>query len=654
MDRFFSRFELKSTGTSANGKRMFSGTSTTPSTDRMGDVVEPKGAKFKLPLPFLWQHDSRDPIGWVTAARVTSKGIDIDGEIADIPDDGPLKERLATAWQMLVAKLVRGLSIGFTPLESEPIDPKNPWGPSRFLSWEWLELSAVTIAANQDASIQTIKSIDDQLLAATGRGQRSDSLPGAQGKNTSSNQSKGNRMKTLQDQLAALNEARDTKCARIKELGELKEKEGRSLNEDERAELTTLSDENQDIEDDIRIKSSQLDMSRKAVPVSKSEGARRSAGHTIIVKGSDADEKFKGQNFTRMIIAKALAHNMQKQGLLMNASDVAEYRWGKTNPTIVAILKANEVPGGGEGSGEWGHQLVQANNMYTGDFIEFLYGMTIFDRLPLREVPANVSIKSQDGAATGFWVGESKAIPNTNPTFNITSMLPLKVGAIAVCSNELLEDSSPAAEGLIRDALAEASAQRIDTTFVSADAASAGVSPAGILNGVSATAASGSDPAALRADLKAALATFDTAKDTGGLQIVTTRALARSISLMFNALGTAQEFPGTTPMGGTLLSYPVLVGDNVPAGDIIVLNPREIYKIGDMGVQVSISRDAMIEQSSAPTGATDTPVAASQVFTSMFQEESTAIKIVRRINFAKRRTTAVALISGGVYGNDES
>jgi hypothetical protein len=31
----------------------FEGIASTPSTDRMGDIVEPKGAKFTLPMPLL-------------------------------------------------------------------------------------------------------------------------------------------------------------------------------------------------------------------------------------------------------------------------------------------------------------------------------------------------------------------------------------------------------------------------------------------------------------------------------------------------------------------------------------------------------------------------------------------------------------------------
>lgn len=153
MNRAFSIFEIKAVG-EKDGKRVFKGTATTPTPDRMQDIVEPKGAEFKLPLPLLWMHDGRDPIGWVKAAKVTDAGIEIEGEIADIEEDGPLRERLKTAWQMLQNKLVRGLSIGFNPLEWADI--KGTWG-LRYTKWEWLELSAVTIPANQEATITVIR-----------------------------------------------------------------------------------------------------------------------------------------------------------------------------------------------------------------------------------------------------------------------------------------------------------------------------------------------------------------------------------------------------------------------------------------------------------------------------------------------------------------
>jgi hypothetical protein len=37
-------------------QRILIGVASTPSTDSYGDIVEPEGAEYKLPLPLLWQH----------------------------------------------------------------------------------------------------------------------------------------------------------------------------------------------------------------------------------------------------------------------------------------------------------------------------------------------------------------------------------------------------------------------------------------------------------------------------------------------------------------------------------------------------------------------------------------------------------------------
>ena len=159
MNRAYSTLEIKAMD---EDRRKFAGIASTPSTDRMGDIVEPKGAQFKLPIPLLWQHDSGKPIGWVTSAKVTDKGIEIEGELARVAEEGSLKARLDEAWQSLKAKLVRGLSIGFSPLEHSRMEN----GGYRFMKWSWLELSAVTIPANADCSITAIKSADTALRRA--------------------------------------------------------------------------------------------------------------------------------------------------------------------------------------------------------------------------------------------------------------------------------------------------------------------------------------------------------------------------------------------------------------------------------------------------------------------------------------------------------
>lgn len=158
MNRAYSLLEIKEADDDA---RVITGTATTPTPDRMGDIVVPEGASFKLPLPLLWQHDSAQPIGHVVKAKVTKTGIDIVAEVAK-----DVTEEIERAWKLIKSGLVRGLSIGFRGIETEQIP--NSWGVI-FREWEWLELSAVTIPAQAEANITTVKSIiDAQARAATG------------------------------------------------------------------------------------------------------------------------------------------------------------------------------------------------------------------------------------------------------------------------------------------------------------------------------------------------------------------------------------------------------------------------------------------------------------------------------------------------------
>src|SRR5688572_18694281 len=132
--------------------------------------MEPMGAEFDLPQPFLWQHDQERPIGEVFEAKPQKDGIYIRARVSKVNEPGRLKDRLDEAWQSIKLKLVRGLSIGFTSIEHAYLEDTRG---IHFLKWAWLELSAVTIPANAEASIQTIKSIDTKQRAASGRELRS-------------------------------------------------------------------------------------------------------------------------------------------------------------------------------------------------------------------------------------------------------------------------------------------------------------------------------------------------------------------------------------------------------------------------------------------------------------------------------------------------
>lgn len=147
--RAYSILEMKSVDTDG---RTISGIATTPEPDRVGDIVDPHGAKFADEIPLLWQHQHDKPVGTAKLGKPSDSGIPFTASLPAISEDGPLKQLVDMAWQAIKAKLVRGVSIGFRPIEYSFMDDGI-----RFIQTEIYELSLVTIPANASATIQTIK-----------------------------------------------------------------------------------------------------------------------------------------------------------------------------------------------------------------------------------------------------------------------------------------------------------------------------------------------------------------------------------------------------------------------------------------------------------------------------------------------------------------
>ncbi|BAO90695.1 peptidase U35 phage prohead HK97 [Caballeronia cordobensis] len=163
LERAYTLLEVRGTDEDA---RTIEGIASTPTPDRYEDVVEPLGAKYALPMPLLWQHRSDSPVGHVEFAKAQAEGIPFKARILKTDDPGTLRDRLEEAWQSVKLGLIRAVSIGFRPLEYSMIEG----GGVRFLSWEWLELSLVTIPANGEATINVVRSIDASERAASGQG----------------------------------------------------------------------------------------------------------------------------------------------------------------------------------------------------------------------------------------------------------------------------------------------------------------------------------------------------------------------------------------------------------------------------------------------------------------------------------------------------
>jgi HK97 family phage major capsid protein/HK97 family phage prohead protease len=630
MNKAYSTISFNTKGLDED-QRVIKGIASTPSPDRSNDIVDPMGAQFKLPIPLLSQHDHTKPIGEVIEAKVTKAGIEFTAKIAKgiaYVDE---------AWAQIKQGLIRGVSIGFRPIEYEEFKNADGYGMN-FKKWEWFELSCVTVPANSQATISMVKA-----LAMSGNGASTvKATPHVSGHSVVSLNPKTGKtiMKPISDQIKAFQAKHADLAASVHSVLAKAADEGRTLDDVEAESHDSAVAEMGAVEKHIsRLQAAEKHAISTATKVDgtnqKSAVASRSGGGVITVR----DNLAPGVEFARYARCLALA-----QGNIFQAEAIAKSQYPDNN-RIHGVLKAAIASGTTTGT-TFAEPLVEYTN-FTADFINFLTPQTIIGKFgtngipSLRRIPFGVRIKSATTGSTGFWVGEASPVPLTNAGFGDIELRWAKVANIAVLTNELVRYSSPSAEMLMRDSLATALIQRLDIDFINpAKAAVANVSPAGVLNGTTAITASGTTSDAFKVDAKLLMANFITNNIplNDGVWIMT-NTMALSFSMMENALGQS-EYPGITVNGGTLLGLPVIVSQNVPTGVVALVSASEIYLSDDGGIDIEVSREATLEMSDTPAGTATR---------SVWQHNEIAMMASRQINWAKRRTAAAKYISGAAY-----
>jgi HK97 family phage major capsid protein/HK97 family phage prohead protease len=638
MDRAYSVLDVKSID---QEKREICGIATTPTPDRMGDIVEPLGVSAAADLPLLHQHDSHRPVGRVKFSRATKDGIEFSARLARVEEPPSLKERIDTAWAEIKAGLIRGVSIGFRALEAEPIDAKAPWGPQRFVKSEVLELSLVTVPANADATITQIRSID---RAATGRDVVRLSQPGGSGAiktlpGAAGDRERNGAMKTLADQIAAFEATRAAKAARQNEIMNKTIEEGRTSDEAEQEEFDTLQDEIKAIDADLnRLKSLESTNRTQAKAVEQVPTGTRAP--TVVEERPRAAVQLKqvlpkGTAFTRYVMAFAAA-----EGNVMHAAEIAK-RWKDSTPEVELALKA-AVTVGTTTDADWAAPLVEYRTM-ADEVLDLIRPATIIGRIPgLRTVPFNTRLVTVVQDSLVKWVGEAKAKPVGEMKFGEITLGVNKVAGIVVLSEELVRFSRPNAETEVRSNLVKVITKFLDQNFIDpAIAASAGVRPGSILNGVTGTPSGGTSAEDANADIQTLLIA---AADFETPVFITTKKIGMQLGMLKNPLGQA-EFAGLNPTGadaGSLLGVPVVLSNAVPAGILAVIDANQIMVADDGGVSISISREATLELNDAPA---DPSVATFN----LWQNNCVGIRAERWITWRRIADTAVAYLTGVDY-----
>lgn len=638
-------------------QRIIKGIASTPAPDRHGDIVEPLGAKFKLPMPLLWQHSHSQPVGEVTFAKPTKDGIPFEARIAKTDEPGKLKERLDEAWQSVKLKLVKAVSIGFRSIEHSYMDN----GGIKFKEWEWMELSLVTIPANSEATIDSIKSADRATRAALGiRDADRPQPPGDSGTKTKAASRgavkllpKGTEVKTIAEQIADLQatiEARKSAAAAIMQKAM---DEGRTTDAAEAEEFDTISADVVKAEADLkRLQTLQSMNLSKAAPIETRP--QPTAVAAAAAKASGGSSQYfhvqrnlpKGTAFTRYAMALA-----RSKGNLMHAAEMAK-SWTDT-PEVETVLKA-AVAAGNTTDANWASKLVEYETL-ASEFVELLRPATVIGRITgMRNVPFNVRMATQTGGGVYGWVGEGAAKPVGSLAIGELTLRWAKASGIIVITEELAQQSSPSAEAVVRDDMVAGIASFLDAQFIDPGVSEVtNVSPASVSNGVTPITASGTSADALRADLADMWAPMLAANlNVASGHFVMSPQMAMRLSLMLNPLG-AREFPGISATGGTLEGYPVVTSNSVPsdsAGEkIFFVIANEVF-FSEGGIMLDVSREASLQMDSAP----DNPSDASTVMVSLWQRNLIGLRAERYINWKKRRAQAVGYITAANYTNSGS
>lgn len=227
----------------------------------------------------------------------------------------------------------------------------------------------------------------------------------------------------------------------------------------------------------------ELTLAEKAIEKQElvDEADRRAGGVAVgETRAADFDRECRAFSLTRAIAAASgLAVD---NGREREVSAELQRRSGKAFNGLAVPMQVFEkrvittaAPAGGPGAN------ILATNFHGDQFIDILRAAMVTQKLGatvLSGLVGNVDIPRLKASATTGWVAENAAITPSDHQFDKVSLAPKHVGAITEFSRNMLLQSTPAIEQLIREDFAKILAQALDAAAIKGGGAN---EPAGIL-----------------------------------------------------------------------------------------------------------------------------------------------------------------------------
>ena len=414
-------------------------------------------------LPLLYNHEMGDLLGVVESIRLDSSA----GKGYAIVRFGK-DDRGEWAMQQCRDGILTNVSFMYRVYKYEEDTETETYTA---LDWEVMEISLVTIPA--DASVGVGRSAhENEFLVEI--------------HSTNSNKSHRNSRSNIMLNQENLSRSQ-RRAARISEESQNEMVE----NERQRAAEITAMCRNHGLESigmDLIQSGASIEDARKAVleEITSHRGSKESLFAGGRMDGYLDMSAGDTSNFSIVrAINAAMTGNWEKAGLERAASRAVGDKMGRSTEGFfvpVDVLARSAYAVGTAGQGTTGGTLV-ATNLLAGSFIEVLRNKTRVVELGATILPGlvgNVDIPRQTSATATSWISEGGDLTEAEATFDKVSLAPKTIGSYSMISRNMLMQSTPAIEALVRSDLAAQLALGVDRAAVAGTGSNS--QPTGIMN----------------------------------------------------------------------------------------------------------------------------------------------------------------------------
>lgn len=635
--------------------------------DRMGDVIMAAGwnlENFKRNPVALFNHRSDFPVGRWRNLAVR------DGKLTGRLDMAPkgTSPRIDEIRALIDHGILKAVSVGFKSLEEEPLDKRSPssggpfpgLGGKRYLKQELVETSIVSVPANPNAlavakslniSADTMKTVFEPSSAKNGNGVTRRASAGEIAtiplKRKEKAMSLSQRISDSQDRIAGM---------RDKLTDHLKTVDDSNVSD---AQVTVTTELNEKIAQAEKGLAALVEAEQRLAATVKKEDE----GHVIrmptrIVPAPGArpftipTKKLEPYDYMWRSLTCIMKHHSTKGARTMRDVLVETYGEDEGTAAILGAITrspAATAPATTTQAG-WAAELVA---VVMGEFYKALIPKSVFPRLSAQGSSFSFGVagiitlpmRSTTPTVSGSFVGEGAPIPVRQGQFVTQQLTPKKMAVITTFTREIADHSTPAIEGILRDAVLDDTSIAIDTVLLDTNPATA-IRPAGLLNGVApTTATAGGGFAAVIGDVKSLTNALITATRGNFRNPVWIMSPALAVSLSLTSTTGAQALPFREEVAaGRLMGIPIITSTTVPMGTLILVDAADFASVTGDDPRFEVSDQAVLHmEDTTPLqiGTGGSPATVAAPTRSLWQTDTIGLRMIMPMNWVMRRPTSV-------------